>query len=662
KPGDIERMANRHGIVPPFPEPWKKNLTAGSDDHSSLNLTRTYTEVKNAETLEDFWTGIDQGRAKICSRSAQPPLLARSIYGIAYQFYKSKANLERYVRKDLFLCFLERSLRTRPDNVEPRLAWYYGLVNRLRKSAEDLNDGSISLISLARAEAEKLIKDDPQLMEIVREGSRHGGEMDTKWFEFVNQLSNKMLVEFGRRLVNRVSGGQIFDLFSSLGNAGALYALLAPYFVSFSLFSKQRRWSEEVLGHFAEGGASPENRSSSLALFTDTFRERNGVAAALRRNLAAALGQGKDLTILSIFPAAEPTVERGVHAFNPVGVLALPDQPDLKLPCPPFLQLLEHCYEQNFTLLHAATPGPMGLAALGIARVLRLPISGSCDSALPRFANLRTDDGLVEEILWKYLTWFYQQLDWVYVPSRAMAAQLVEKGLSAGKVRVYPRGVDGERFHPDLADPAIRHRYGLNENETVLLYAGRLSPEKNLHVLAEAYRKMISEGDRARLVLAGEGPTRKELEKGLAGTPAVFTGFLEEEDLAALMASSDVLVQPSATETFGSVVLEAQACGLSVIVTNAGGPRENMLPGQTGLVVEAGSVDDLHEAMESLAHDPNRRYAMGRAARQYAEHCDQPTAFSKLWEMQTGDEARSHQSTRFESLASIAPEMAAMNF
>lgn len=151
------------------------------------------------------------------------------------------------------------------------------------------------------------------------------------------------------------------------------------------------------------------------------------------------------------------------------------------------------------------------------------------------------------------------------------------------------------------------------------LYVGRVSREKNLELLADAFMEIAEENTPAQLVIVGDGPFTEELREKLRGYPVIFTGFLSGDTLASAYASSDVFVFPSATDTFGNVVLEAQASGLPVIVSDSGGPRELMRDGVTGLVTRADDLGDLVEAMRSLLLDETRTAEMGANARAFAE-------------------------------------------
>jgi glycosyltransferase involved in cell wall biosynthesis len=123
------------------------------------------------------------------------------------------------------------------------------------------------------------------------------------------------------------------------------------------------------------------------------------------------------------------------------------------------------------------------------------------------------------------------------------------------------------------------------------------------------------------------------MQENLAGYSCLFTGYLDGEELACAYASSDLFVFPSTTDTFGNVVMEAQASGVPVVVTNAGGPQENILEGETGLIVAADDAESLLDAVSALVADPERRRSMGIAARRYMEERSFENAFDRTWMM-----------------------------
>jgi glycosyltransferase involved in cell wall biosynthesis len=282
----------------------------------------------------------------------------------------------------------------------------------------------------------------------------------------------------------------------------------------------------------------------------------------------------------------------------------------------------------------------MGLAGLAIARILHLPVTGTYHTAFPQYVKTLTEDAYLEQLMWTGITWFYTQLDAVYVPSQATGAELIARGLNTEKIKLYPRGVDTERFTPAKASPALRDALGIEDESALLLYVGRVSKEKNLHVLVEAMQTLRERNCDVTLLVVGDGPYRKEMEHKLAAHCVVFTGYKSGDELAALFATSDVFVFPSTTDTFGNVVLEAQASGLPVIVSGVGGPREVIVPNETGVVAPSVTGAAFAEAIEEIVRNPARRRTMGAAARAAMEARSVDACVALLWQMYLDDSRR----------------------
>lgn len=356
---------------------------------------------------------------------------------------------------------------------------------------------------------------------------------------------------------------------------------------------------------------------AKMALFTDTIKEINGVAITIKRMIETSKQRGVDLTVLAC-NNQEAGLKNGIMNFRPVGEFAIPEYPEMHLSFPPVLEVLDYVERGGFTRIHASTPGPLGLLALFISRLIDLPISATYHTDIPQYVKSLAEDVFLEGAAWSYIIWFYNQMDAVMVPSESTKNQLLEKGLSPEKIKPLPRWVDTGVFSPSKKDPDVWEKYGL-DGEVKFLYVGRLSREKNLELLAEAFMETVRRGFGADLVMVGDGPYRAELEKRLEGYPVLFTGFLEGEDLSVVYASSDVFVFPSLTDTFGNVMLEAQASGLPVIVSDKGGPQELMVKNETGFVISAGEKSSLVETLGLFLKDSQKRRVMGEKARRFVE-------------------------------------------
>jgi glycosyltransferase involved in cell wall biosynthesis len=216
--------------------------------------------------------------------------------------------------------------------------------------------------------------------------------------------------------------------------------------------------------------------------------------------------------------------------------------------------------------------------------------------------------------------------DAVVVPSHSTVGAMARRGYQVDRAQVVPGGVDSALFRPDLRDENVHQQLG--GGRKLLLFCGRLSREKGLEPFAEAYAALRSRRDDVHLVLAGDGPLRASLEEKLRAT-ATFTGFLHGEDLARLVASCDLFVFPSQTDTLGRAITEAQASGIPAVVFG-GGPAECIASDRTGLIAEAGDMDEFMAHVERLLDDSDLRDRMGAAARARALTMDWATVRSVL--------------------------------
>lgn len=618
-PGDLEKMMETYQVTPPFPAPWEKNFTGGSDDHSSINIARMFTVVEMAPNLQKFFQGLHHGKAEVRGQASTPLTLAYNIYSIAYQFYKNKYNLSTNSYSNIFSHIFERILDSHPES-HKSFPKRYSFGNKIRNIIK-WSPKDDSILSLITDEVSKI-----SCTEL------HAGT-ENKWFEIINIVSVNILKQFNKSFRKALRGANFIDLVNSLTSTGLVYLGLSPYFAAYTSFAGDHRLGQEIVNRFLESKHARTLRSGriKLAHFTDTFYEINGVGLTLQRQVEAAVNADKKYTIVTCDKSGRPP-RPGVKNFTPIGVFHLPEYKEQKLFHPPVLEILNYCYKNNYTHIKAATPGPMGLTALAIARMLHLPIWGTYHTALPQYAQYLTDDRGLVDLMWKYIAWFYNHMDVVYVPSQSTARELSERGIDPNKMKVYPRGVDVERFHPAKRNGFLETRYQLTDG-IKLLYVGRVSKEKNLELLGRVFKRLAETHDHLRLVVVGDGPYLEEMRREMSDTPCHFTGYLEGEDLAAVFASCDLFLFPSTTDTFGNVVLEAQASGLPVIVTDAGGPQENVIPGQTGLIVPAHDEVAFSRAVEDLIAHPERLKEMGQAARDYVRERSFENAFLQSWQM-----------------------------
>ena len=351
------------------------------------------------------------------------------------------------------------------------------------------------------------------------------------------------------------------------------------------------------------------------AVFTDNdFAKVNGVTTTL----SALLRYAPPGVAPRIYTHADAAVDEPGYVALPAPGMGLPLYREMKVYLPRLRALRSRVLADGVDLIHLTTPGPVGLAALHVASAAGLPLVGSFHTDLGSYVRMLSGSARLERWLRLYLRWLYGHCRRVFVPSAATGAMLVAEGLDPARITLWVRGVDAEAFSPRRRSAALREEWAAGDGSgaLVLLYAGRVSREKGLAELPDVAARLRAAGIAHRWVVVGDGPYRRELAARLEG--AVFMGTLEHAAVSRPMASADLFVFPSCTDTAGNVVLEAQASGLPVLVSDRGGPMENVRPGVTGCICRGGRSRELADAIAGLAADPGRRRAMSAAARQYA--------------------------------------------
>jgi glycosyltransferase involved in cell wall biosynthesis len=293
------------------------------------------------------------------------------------------------------------------------------------------------------------------------------------------------------------------------------------------------------------------------------------------------------------------------------------------------LEMMDYIQREGFTEIIISTPGPIGITALMAAKMLHLRTVGIYHTDFPQYVQILTDDHFMESLTWRFMHWFYSQLDLIYVNSEQYRRSWMERGIEGERLRILPRGLDTKLYHPARREVNFWVQRGAHPGEFIMLYVGRVSVEKNLDIFAAAHDKVRAAGVPVRAALVGDGVYTKTMQ-GLI-PDAIFTGYLSGEPLAQAFASADVFVFPSVSDTFGNVVIEAQASGLPVIVSDQKGPQELIEDGVTGLITRGLDVDDVAAAILRVARDAGLRQRISEAARRAVESRSWATAAEKFW-------------------------------
>jgi glycosyltransferase involved in cell wall biosynthesis len=354
-----------------------------------------------------------------------------------------------------------------------------------------------------------------------------------------------------------------------------------------------------------------EGRPLRVALVTSSYNFiADGVALTLNRLVDYLESHGVEVLVFA--PVAEKPAFAHRGRLVPVPSIALPGRPEYRLapglPGTMKRQLLDF----NPDLMHIAVPDLLGRAALSLAERNNIPAVASYhtryETYLRHYWYLAPLEGALKGILRR----FYGRCREVYVPSESVRDALLADGLK-DNFKPWPRGIDTRLFTPARRSPEWRARHGIGTDEPVVLHVSRLVREKRLDTLTEALNRITLPH---KVVIVGDGPDRGFAERRLPH--AIFTGFLNGEDLAAAYASSDLFVFPSDSESFGNVTLEAMASGLPCVCADATGSRSLVVAGQTGYLAPADDAHAFATHITNLVDNRALRLRMGEAARNRA--------------------------------------------
>jgi glycosyltransferase involved in cell wall biosynthesis len=347
---------------------------------------------------------------------------------------------------------------------------------------------------------------------------------------------------------------------------------------------------------------APSEGPKRVALIADAIGGVHGVTRTIERIRELGV-PGYDVEVIG----TDREVDRRLPAVAEVDV---PFYAGLEIGMPSLPAMVEALAEGHFDAVHLTAPGPAGITAALIARVMDLPVLGSWHTELGAYAGLRSSSGELERGVDAALSLFYRQCRWVLSPSPASDESLIRLGVERAAIGRWGRGVDTARFDPALRDP---DRY---PGEIKVLYTGRLTQEKGAELLAESFLRAQGTDPRLHLLLAGGGPEAGMLRERL-GDSATFLGWLEGDALARAYASADVFLFCSRTDTFGQVLVEAGASGLPVVAVDEGGPSSIVVDGETGRLCEP-DARMLAAAVLQLTDSPAWRAKLGRQGREAA--------------------------------------------
>lgn len=369
------------------------------------------------------------------------------------------------------------------------------------------------------------------------------------------------------------------------------------------------------------GAATPRR----VVIFTGAYNHiADGVSLTLNR-LVSYL-ESHDTETLVLAPTVDDPAVDHAGTLVPVPSIPMPGRPEYRvsLGLTPAARSVIRSFRPN--LFHIATPDLLGYQALRFAERRGIPVVASYHTHFSSYLKYY-GFGALETLMWTYLANFYSRCRHLYVPSPSMADVLRSHGIGDG-LRLWARGVDTDRFSPSHRSAEWRRGIGVEDDEVLVSFIGRLVWEKGLGVFADVIQGLRRRGVKHRSMIVGDGPALTELRQRLPET--AFTGYLKDKELSRAYASSDVFLFPSDTETFGNVTLEAMASGLPTVCADATGSRTLVKHGETGLLAPPGNARAFCDAVHHLIADEPERMRMGGEALRHAQRYSWQTVLSHI--------------------------------
>lgn len=592
-PMDIERLKKKHQLETWGAEPWKKALTGGSDDHAGFFIAKTSTAAK-AKTPEEFLQQLKQGSMQPQGRQNNFQGLTFAIYKIAFDFSQHKStafaqstisDLSRYLfDENQKLSFRDR-LRLNKMKSQKNNAIYQNIV-KLIETSRTLN----------------------------------ADDIDTRLdllYECISDISDQYFRSLLKSLNTNIEEMDIISIIQGLSSSIPGIFLSIPFFSAFKhMFGDRQLISALELNLGKQICLQPKR----ILWLTDTLTDLNGVSMTLQTIGKLAEEKGYDIRIMSSLSAEQQRddIPNTTLVIPPLYSFQLPHYEDLDINVPSVLRMLKQVYEYNPDEIYISTPGPVGVLGLLIGRLLGTEVKGIYHTDFTMESAAIIAEPAVSNMIEQYSRWFFNQFDTLLVPTGEYMQLLKERGYRYRHMELFRRGLRTEQFKPlELNKPATTKK-------AKLLYVGRISKDKNLDFLLQVYRQLKTLYSDISLTLAGTGPYMKDLQDDCFDLPGVnFVGQVDYRELPKLYNEHDLFMFPSVTDTFGMVVLEAQACGLPALVSNVGGPKEIIHDGQTGFVLSVDSpriwVEKSVELLSDLSSSGRLFQELREAARARVE-------------------------------------------
>ncbi len=645
-PGLVHRLVDEHGLEPLWPRVWEKGRTGGSDDHALLNMGKTWTAVPLAagETIHDpreFLNRVMGGQSRAGGVGGHSALLAHQLATVGANFYANRLHDQRSPTGRYMASKLLKFAGVHAPKPSKLRVAAYKASQRLWFSRR--KSPSLPITKSLRKEVTTLLDRYPELRDRLDPAT---------WTDGAPVSDHERMASFSQDLTEALGRAMAPGMVRSFRKRDPAriseylvsYAMLQiaqlPYLIGLFHQNKERNLIEQFEHETTEPGSgiSVRERPMRVSLFTDTIADVNGVCRFIQNVAQRGHESDRDLQVITSTRLPCPDLPN-IHNFDPVFAIKMPKYDNLDLCLPPLMRILRHIDEHQPDVIHISTPGPVGCVGFLAAKMLRVPVLGVYHTDFPAYIDRLFDDNGLTKLSESFMRGFYRPFTAIFTRSEDYVRSLSELGLREKSIVSLMPGFDTDQFNPGFANQSIWPTVGARAASVKVLYVGRVSVEKNMPLLVEVWKQVHdacrSRGLDTELILVGDGPFRKDMEKALRGKNAQFLGFRHGTELSTIYASSDMFVFPSTTDTLGQVVMESQGSGLPVFVTDEGGPKEVVADGRTGFVIPATNPEQWSARIVELISDGQKRRGMGAAAVEHMQQFSLVNSFEHFWQVHT---------------------------
>jgi glycosyltransferase involved in cell wall biosynthesis len=575
-PERIQLLSAKHNITPISCDPWIKGFTGGSDDHAGIFIGQTATQSDCKLSKTAYIQSIKEKRTTAIGRCNDYKSFAFSIYKI-FCDYSSNAQKE----------LPEGILALVNDVIFERKQ------SRLKK-----------WVTLRKIKKRQTTKDKITLkffQDVYNWSDNKNLTVETK-IDNIYHSMGRVLDEYFTLLLNSfatdVTRGDMGQLVKTL------ISCLPAFFISVPFFSSLRHLSQDRNLILAlKASTQQDNTQKRVLWFTDTLTDLNGVSITLGRFRQEIIKRKLNITFVTCAGTNSPTEAADDH------LMALPcifsHTPEFysayTLNVPSLMASMEMIYQYRPDRMVISTPGPVGIFGMIMAHILGIEAVCIYHTDFAAQAEYLFEDEALTACIQSFINRFYSFATEVKVPTKEYIKLLEGQDYPSEKMSLFKRGITVTPLKNSLEwKKAFKEQRRIKPG-TCLLWAGRVSKDKNIQFLLDLYEMALANIPDLNLILCGSGPDLEEFKKAYRSHERIhFMGFVKNEALQAYYEIADLFVFPSTTDTFGMVILEAQTKGLLALVTDVGGPQEIIEDGRTGYVLSLSDMGAWVKRIEQL--------------------------------------------------------------